>query len=179
MLSLQIFYSYLLDHIGKISAFIASLSVAFLLADLAANFSPIPRYYYTVPKEGDGFPVHGSEFWALIGAVFIITLLDSLGTLLYGIWRWKTAYSGKVKSNGTILFTVSGMEIFLTITRTLLVILSIGHLLFLLSNIIARAGTMIFVIYAKPFQDSPVTTPEAPPAAMYSRRYKKMGYSSL
>ena len=164
-------YGWLLDKIAILSFVWAIVIVAFVATDARYNYSPIPVQYYRIPRDGDSFPVTGNQFWIFVGSVFVITSLDSMFGLLYGVWRWRKAFKEKLRAEQTF-FTVSGMETFLAITRTFLVILSVGHVLFLISSILARTMVMILTIYAKPFSESAT-------GAMYSKQYKKLGYSSL
>lgn len=169
-------YGDLINNIWKISLSFAFISVGILGFDAWLNFSPIPKQYYTIPKDGDSYPVHGSDFWFLALFVFALTVLDTSFGLLYIVWRWKRAYKGDPAqlewTNVTI--TVTGLEIFLALTRTFLVIVSLGHVVFLAASVLARTIVMISTIRAKPFDETPTTNGE-----MYSKQYKKLGYSSL
>lgn len=169
-------YGDLISNIWWIGLIFAIVSVGILCFDARYNFSPIPRQYYVIPKDGDSYPVHGSDFWFLALFVFALTVLDTTFGLLYVVWRWKRAYKGDptqlMLSNVTV--TVTGLEIFLALTRTFLVIISLGHVVFLAVSVVGRTIVMILTIRAKPFDETPT-----PNSEMYSKQYKKLGYSSL
>lgn len=138
------------EYIVWLSGGIFVFALLFVLLITMNVIKLIPKQYYYIPKEGDNYPVHGSSFWAIIGYIFLLTLTNSYLATLYGLWKWKKAYTAHNLAGWQILIVTFGMETFSTITQALSLILAIGHLFYLISIVISKTMATALVIYSMP-----------------------------